>query len=240
MEKKLIALVFIALLAGLGGGYGLGFMAYQPQILELQSDISSFEDTLLQAQSNVSNVQSEISTLRTDYSELQTRYNELVMNYSNLQSEISILKTSENKTWHFVMNFTANETKTSPKFYIQGQQWRIRWKLLGIEKPYYMDGEMTLVYIEWVRAEVMGRNEWTGFIVCDDSRFVVSVLDIPLNQISFANLYTRGSIGEVKFVACDGDPDVKGIHYIFQGEGEFYIEIKDILTPVALTVESYH
>ena len=32
LEKKLVALVFIALLAGLGGGYGLGYVIYQPQM----------------------------------------------------------------------------------------------------------------------------------------------------------------------------------------------------------------
>ena len=40
--------------------------------------------------------------------------------------------------------------------------------------------------------------------------------------------------------AFDSDPDIKGIHYIFNGEREFYIEIKGMLTPVTLTVESYH
>lgn len=32
-----MALVFIALLAGLGGGYGLGYVIYQPQIQNLQN-----------------------------------------------------------------------------------------------------------------------------------------------------------------------------------------------------------
>jgi len=40
MEKNLIALVFIALLGGLGGGYGPGYVIYQPQIQNLQNEIS--------------------------------------------------------------------------------------------------------------------------------------------------------------------------------------------------------
>ena len=43
MEKKLIALVFVALLVGLGGGYGLGYVVYQPQILGFQSDLSTIK-----------------------------------------------------------------------------------------------------------------------------------------------------------------------------------------------------
>jgi len=40
MEKKLIALVSIAVLIGLGGGYGLGYVIYQPWIQNLQNEIN--------------------------------------------------------------------------------------------------------------------------------------------------------------------------------------------------------
>ena len=46
MEKKLIALVFIALIAGLGGGYGLGYVIYQPEIRNFQNDLSKLKDTV--------------------------------------------------------------------------------------------------------------------------------------------------------------------------------------------------
>lgn len=38
MEKDLVVLVFIALLVGLGGGYGLGYVIYHPQIQNLQNE----------------------------------------------------------------------------------------------------------------------------------------------------------------------------------------------------------
>lgn len=41
MEKKLIALVFIAVLGGLGGGYGLNYVVYQPQIQDLQHKLDN-------------------------------------------------------------------------------------------------------------------------------------------------------------------------------------------------------
>lgn len=46
MEKEIVALVFIALLLGLGGGYGLGIVIYEPQISTLQSDISGIQSIL--------------------------------------------------------------------------------------------------------------------------------------------------------------------------------------------------
>ena len=48
MEKELVGLVFIALLVGLGGGYGLGIAIYQPQVSAMQSDISDIQSMLFQ------------------------------------------------------------------------------------------------------------------------------------------------------------------------------------------------
>jgi len=239
LEKKLIALVFVALLVGLGGGYGLGVILYQPQILELQSDLSSFQDAFAETQLNVSKVESEISTLRTDYNELQINYdnlsisyNELQGNYSELQTRLKYFEETPNRTWHFVEDFTTNETiKISPELYIQGQKWRIKWDIVGVE--YYNSYENRTEW--WV--EYKG---WTGFIVYDNAGYVVSVLDIALAQMHFANRISTISSGDTKYIVCSGDPDVHGIHYIFHGEGDFYIEVMGVVTPVALTIESYH
>jgi len=46
VEKKPIVLVLIALLIGLGGGYGLGVAIYQPQISTIQSNISDIQSIL--------------------------------------------------------------------------------------------------------------------------------------------------------------------------------------------------
>ena len=46
LEKKIIALVLVALLGGLGGGYGLGYVIYQPQIQNLQDDLNNLKDRL--------------------------------------------------------------------------------------------------------------------------------------------------------------------------------------------------
>jgi len=48
VEKRLSFLVFVSLLVGLGGGYGLGFVIYQPQISTIQSDISDIQSILFQ------------------------------------------------------------------------------------------------------------------------------------------------------------------------------------------------
>ena len=85
VEKQLVALVFIALLVGLGGGYGLGYAIFQPQIGSLQSDISNL-------QSDVPDLQSQILTLTVNYEDLNATYNELITDYSSLQDAYSALK----------------------------------------------------------------------------------------------------------------------------------------------------
>ena len=53
MEKKLIALVLIALIGGLGGGYGLGYVIYQPQIQNLHKDLSTLDSKVTSLNSTV-------------------------------------------------------------------------------------------------------------------------------------------------------------------------------------------
>ena len=48
LKKESVALIFFVLLVGLVGGYGLGIAIYQPQISNMQSDISDIQSILLQ------------------------------------------------------------------------------------------------------------------------------------------------------------------------------------------------
>ena len=53
MEKKLIALVFVTLLGGLGGGYGLGYVIYQPQVQSIQNELRAVSNELNSLSSTV-------------------------------------------------------------------------------------------------------------------------------------------------------------------------------------------
>jgi len=44
MNNKVIALVLIAVLGGLGGGYGLGYLVYHPQLQSIQNDLDDLSD----------------------------------------------------------------------------------------------------------------------------------------------------------------------------------------------------
>jgi len=63
MEKKLITLFLTALLMGLGGGYFLGYVTYQPQMQKLQSN--SFEEppSLSVNINNLQNLKNDLENL---------------------------------------------------------------------------------------------------------------------------------------------------------------------------------
>jgi len=63
MEKKLIVLALIALLGGLGGGYGLGYVTYQPQIWTLQSNMKDISDEFESVNSSVITLNSTIEMM---------------------------------------------------------------------------------------------------------------------------------------------------------------------------------
>jgi hypothetical protein len=113
MEKKLIPIILIVLLVGLGGGYGLGYVIYQPQIQNLQSDLKQLNN--------------ELETINSEIADLNSTINSEI---ANLNSTIVNL---ENETWHFVTNFTLSEEEPkSSLFFIQGEKWRVRWEPLTI------------------------------------------------------------------------------------------------------------
>jgi hypothetical protein len=70
MKRNLIALVLIASLVGLGGGYGLGYAIYRPELLGLESDLSS-------QQSDLSSLSAGYYALNSTYDELKTSYKDL-------------------------------------------------------------------------------------------------------------------------------------------------------------------
>ena len=101
MEKSLIGLVLIALIAGLGGGYGLGYLIYQPQVQNLQTDLNNLNDGLQGMEQNLQTTQ-------------------IILDHR--------LEAIENKTWHFVTKITLwKEDDVSPIFFIEGEKWRIKW-----------------------------------------------------------------------------------------------------------------
>lgn len=96
MEKKLIALVFVALLAGLGGGYGLGYTLYQPQNQNLQEIMD--------------NLNSRVETLSDKFDIVNSTLKNMQLSVTSLQNELNILNSKVAN-----LNSTVENLKTQPK-----------------------------------------------------------------------------------------------------------------------------
>jgi len=135
MEKKLIALVFVALLVGLGGGYGLGYVIYQPQIQNLQNDLTNLNDRLDAINSTLRNMQSSVTSLQNESSILD----------SEVASLNSTVETMENRTWYKTYSIEGSGDVTTDTFLIKGEWVRIRW---------YMSGQ----YYSWIMINIYYSN----------------------------------------------------------------------------------
>lgn len=128
METKLVVLIFIALLAGLGGGYGLGNAIYQPQIQSLQSSIASLETTLDNLNGEVEKINSALITTNSSLEILGTELDTLNQDVTNIDSELNEI---ENRTWHRAdyeeLAGIAPATIIGENFQIKGNWIRIRW-----------------------------------------------------------------------------------------------------------------
>lgn len=121
MEKKLITLTLVALLAGLGGGFGVGYLFYQPQIQNLQNDANTFRNDL-------NNLNNRLDTINLTLRNTQSTVNVLNPGMASINSTIEGMK---NKTWHRVSSLEGPPTVVSGTFEIKGESIRIQWVMYG-------------------------------------------------------------------------------------------------------------
>lgn len=86
-------LLVVGLVVGVVAGYGVGFMVYQSQISQLQSDLSETQSTLSETQSALSVSQSEAESLQGQLTEAQTTITSLQTQLSEAQTTVTSLET---------------------------------------------------------------------------------------------------------------------------------------------------
>lgn len=112
MERIIIGLVVIALLVGLFGGFGLGYTIYQPEVRELQKDVSNANARIDTLNSTLKNTQSAITDLNSGFADLNSTVEEI-----------------RNGTWHQVSSLNGSTSAVGDTFQIKGQWMRIRWSM---------------------------------------------------------------------------------------------------------------
>ncbi len=136
MDSKAIALILIALLVGLGGGYGLGYVIYQPQIQNLQQELNNFSDrldtfnsTLRDTQSSVTSIENGLGSLNSDVESLENGLNSLDSEVTSLDSTVGEI---ESRTWHEASSLQGSSDAIGANFQMRGKVMRIRWLVEGL------------------------------------------------------------------------------------------------------------
>jgi hypothetical protein len=92
---RAILLIYLGLIVGVVSGYVVGFTIYQPQISQLESDISTKDAQISQLQSNLTDVQNNITSLQGQINALnstllntQTELEEAIVNITSLETQL--------------------------------------------------------------------------------------------------------------------------------------------------------
>ena len=93
MSKIMVSLAVIILIAGMGLGYGSGYVIFQPQISQLQSDLSNLQSEVLTLTTNCNDLNATYIGLVADHEILNSAYNGLHIEYNTLNATYSELRT---------------------------------------------------------------------------------------------------------------------------------------------------
>ncbi len=96
ITKVGVILLIVGLVVGVVAGYGTGFMIYQPQISQLDSDISTLRSNITALNSTLQNIQAQLSSTQTALNDalanatsLQTLLSEANANITALQTQLA-------------------------------------------------------------------------------------------------------------------------------------------------------
>ena len=120
ITKISAVLLVVVLVIGVVAGYGMGFIVYQPQISQLQSDLSE--------------TQSALSELETDFAEAQASIASLEANLTKAQDTITSLETQLTELLH---HFSMQVIPAHMEDVVVGQRCVF---LVDVEEPEWAKG----------------------------------------------------------------------------------------------------
>ena len=167
-----VALLIVGLVVGVVAGYGTGFIVYQQQMSQLESDVSALQASITALNSTLQNVQADLSSTQTALSEAQANVTSLQTQLTDTQAQLAeaqaelkpgrlpILHVGDWWITEFVSNettytMTQNVTGEGPDYYItysendppyQGMYNRTSWVDKSTINPVTMEGTGEYTY----------------------------------------------------------------------------------------------
>ena len=168
----MIALVLIAVLVGLGGGYGIGYVIYQPQLQNLQNDLNDLSD---KSQGEFDNLDAKLtnlnSTLGNTLGNTQSSVTSLQDQLTSLNSEIADLNSTSLRSNGLLEEILAQLRKKPGE-----------WVTQTVATERYIDGSDYWVWEAPYKCEV--------YICTSDARNVFLVPNSMMTQFVDPPYYT--------------------------------------------------
>ncbi|MDH5795080.1 MAG: hypothetical protein OEZ24_03125 [Candidatus Bathyarchaeota archaeon] len=148
MNKSSLAFLVVGLLIGVVVGYAVGMAVYQPQISQLQSDLSDMQDSLSASQAQVQSLQNSLNTAEAAISSLESDLIDARNTITNYEGQITSLESQVADLLSRIAPESGYET--------------ILMYGLSLEYPEYMDITVSAVF-----PNVWGADEHSGIITAD-------------------------------------------------------------------------
>jgi hypothetical protein len=103
MQKIVIGFVGISVVIGCLGGYGWGYVIYQPQLQSLQNELRAVSEEFNSLSATVTEMGNVIASLN------------------------STVEKIENRSWYEAYSIEASEDITSSTFHLMGKKVRVTW-----------------------------------------------------------------------------------------------------------------
>jgi len=118
LTKIAAVLLVVGLVVGVVAGYGLSFTTYQPQVSQLQSDLSEARSDLTKAQSDLSTTLSKLTATEANLTKAQATITSLDSKLKELEANYTALSSEHNK---FKSNVTSLSNSLKKKLDLEAQ-----------------------------------------------------------------------------------------------------------------------
>jgi prefoldin subunit 5 len=232
MENKLIGLVLIVLLVGLGGGFGLGYVIYQPQVQSLQKSVSNLDNEFSNLNSSVTETQSSIAVSNAGLNSISSALMDIQSSVASLQNQLSSLNSETAKLNSTLGNVESSITSLQSQVaYLTSQITKINATVQEIENR-------TWHVVQYVQGS---SNTTSGTFQLKGKEYRVMFTaqgSSPTSWLSIALRFSNGTL--YSYCGSSGIFTATNIEEGLVQSGQYYLDIASYQTDFTVTLWDYY
>lgn len=145
MRRSIILIIVACLFIGVGGGYGTGYIIYEPKIKSYEVQISELTSQVSNLEQTVSSQEARISTQETQISSLESERSSLQRDLSRAQAQTQVYKEQVTSLESQLLSSQKRLDNILGVTVIQYYQWDYQWETWQWNLPIPLS-----VYVEYL------------------------------------------------------------------------------------------